>query len=238
MNPIIKEFLGARKSDDQVILEGFHPIKHALRFGAGIEKIYTNDFDNLQKLIQTKSPDLTDQFQEKIQVIDNQVYNQLSKHPPKTSAIAIAQKPEYFLEKILQQKGRIVFLENVRSLDNLGAVIRVCAARGIQAVLMSGTFDPFHSTCLRASRGLHFAIPVIKISEFPQTSKSIIVFDENGKSLKENNLQEDAILVFGSERVGVSESIKKNTDQIISIPMRSKVSSLNLATSVAIAIYS
>ncbi|NJL97121.1 RNA methyltransferase [Candidatus Gracilibacteria bacterium] len=238
MNPIIKKFQEAKNNNKLVILEGFHPIKHALRFGAVINKIYTNDIKNLNLLIQSNSPDLTDQFQKKVTLIDTEIYNQLCKHTPKTFAVAIASKPQYYFEESIKKPGVVVFLENIKSLDNFGAVVRVCAARSILAVCLSGTIDPFHSTCLRASRGLHFAIPIFKINTLPKTSKSIIVFDENGTNLTKNSLPKNAILVFGSERVGVSSLTKEKADKIVCIPMQPKVSSLNLATSVAIAIYS
>jgi RNA methyltransferase, TrmH family len=234
---LVDQFNKARKSSFNCVLEGFHPIKHALRFGGKIDIIYVHDLDKLNTLVLNYCPDLKQEFTSRIREISPDVFNKLSKNPPKTGAIAIARKPKYELEKILNMKSKIIFLENIRSLDNLGAIIRVGAARGVAGVLMSGTIDPFHSTCLRASRGLHFAIPVVKVSGLPKINKVIVAFDENGVDFNSVKIPSNSLLVFGSERGGVSQELKDFADIVLSIPMQSGVSSLNLATSVAIGLY-
>ncbi len=237
MSKLSNEFLKSRLSHEFVVLEGFHPVKHAIRFGAKIIKICSNNKQQVIKLAQSKSPDIIDFLENNLHEISQSEYNSLAPKPPKTGVIAIAQKPKNDLAEVYKTSGKIVFLENVRSLDNLGAVIRVCAGQGIQAVLCSGSIDPYHPTCIRASRGLHFALPVIKINELPNSHKNIIVFDENGEDFSKVDYSANSILIFGSERSGVSKDLKSTANETLSIPMKSGVSSLNLATSVAIAIY-
>ena len=45
------------------------------------------------------------------------------------------------------------------------------------------------------------------------------------------------MLVFGTERAGLSDAMKARADRVVALPMREGVSSLNLATSVAAVLY-
>jgi len=55
--------------------------------------------------------------------------------------------------------------------------------------------------------------------------------------MKNMDIVKSAILVFGTERDGVSKSLKEKSNKIISIQMQKGVSSLNLATSVSAVLY-
>ena len=50
-------------------------------------------------------------------------------------------------------------------------------------------------------------------------------------------LPDDAVLAFGSERHGLGAALLARADARVGIPMRPGVSSLNLATAVAVALY-
>ena len=49
--------------------------------------------------------------------------------------------------------------------------------------------------------------------------------------------EDDAVLAFGSERHGLSAGVRARADLVVSLPMRPKVSSYNLTTSVAMGLY-
>jgi tRNA G18 (ribose-2'-O)-methylase SpoU len=61
--------------------------------------------------------------------------------------------------------------------------------------------------------------------------------DPEGEPLEPTNLPPRAVLVFGTERYGLSEELSRRADAMLSIPMRPGVSSLNLATSVAAVLF-
>lgn len=50
-------------------------------------------------------------------------------------------------------------------------------------------------------------------------------------------LPDDALLAFGSERHGLSAELRARADTLLALPMRPQVSSYNLATSVAMALF-
>lgn len=134
-------------------------------------------------------------------------------------------------------------MDDSRDLNNIGAVIRVCAAAGIEKLILTGDTNPWNSRAIRAAAGLQFAMNItnLKEDEILELKFPFISFDERGEELNfklKEQIPKDAILVFGSERDGISELIKLKSELIVRLPMQKNVSSLNLATSVAAALYS
>ena len=122
----------------------------------------------------------------------------------------------------------LVVLDAPRSPGNAGAVIRVAAAAGASGVATIGTLDPWHPTVLRGSAGLHYALPVLHV-EASELDGPFVLLDADGDI--HASLPDHAVLVVGSERSGIGP------DLVLALPMRAGVSSLNLATAVAAALY-
>jgi tRNA G18 (ribose-2'-O)-methylase SpoU len=114
-------------------------------------------------------------------------------------------------------------------------VIRVAAGLGAGAVFTTGTVDPWHPAVVRAAAGLHWAVRVERVTGPPDAP--LVAFDPDGADLRGVLLPDDALLAFGSERHGLSERMKAAAALRVAIPMRPGVSSYNLATSVAMALY-
>jgi len=203
-----------------VRLEGFHAIKHALRFGADVREI-RGDPEELERLAATLAPDLAGRF----------VVTHVQKE-----AVAMATRPEIDLAAVLNDTRPIVLLEEPRSLANMGACVRVAAAADVAAVLTTGHSDPWHPHALRGAAGLHFALPVARIDALPETDRPLVAVDPLGQDYN-GTLPERAILAFGAERYGLSGALLDRAHARIRIPMREGVSSLNLATSVAAVLY-
>ena len=75
------------------------------------------------------------------------------------------------------------------------------------------------------------------VEALPGSDRPLVAIDP-GEDLRPGELPPRAVLAFGTERHGLSEELLERADARIGIPMREGVSSLNLATSVAIALYS
>ena len=197
-----------------VELEGFHALKHALRFGAVIESV-TGDPEELERMRAQLAPDLV-----------------LPPIIPGDAIVTVARRPDYDLEAALHRNGPVVYLEEPRHLGNLGAAIRVAAAADAAAVL--STADPWQPGAIRGGAGLQFALPVLQVDEPPRSDRPLIAIDPDGE---ERTVPAHAVLAFGSERHGLSEDLKARADALVRIPMRGGVSSLNLATAVAATLY-
>jgi RNA methyltransferase, TrmH family len=119
--------------------------------------------------------------------------------------------------------------------------VRSVPAATPTGVLTTGSHDPWHPDALRGAAGLHFALPVGRLgdlSELDGSGRALLAFDPDGEPLTPSRLPPRSVLAFGSERRGISEELAARAQQLVSIPMREGVSSLNLATSVAAVLFS
>jgi TrmH family RNA methyltransferase len=132
----------------------------------------------------------------------------------------------------------VVLLEDPRTMGNMGACVRVAAAADAAGVLTTGENDPWHPDALRGAAGLHFALPVARVEELPESDRPLVAIDPGGDEMRAGGLPPRAVLAFGTERYGLSSALLARADARLGIPMREGVSSLNLATSVAAVLFS
>jgi RNA methyltransferase, TrmH family len=222
----------ARRDPALVVLEGFHAVKHALRFGAELLGAWTADPEELEALRARLAPDVA---------LAPAVVGraELAAVVPRAQLVAVARRPpQPGVSEVLAAPGPepIVLLEDPRHLGNLGACVRVAAAAGAGAVLTTGRQDPWHPDALRGSAGLHFALPVARIHRLQPAGRPLVALDPAGEPLR--SLPARAVLAFGTERDGLSDELLARADARLALPMRAGVSSLNLATAVAIVLYS
>jgi RNA methyltransferase, TrmH family len=222
-----------------VVLEGFHAVKHALRFGADILEVLTRDPEGLARLAATLAPDISERVTAAAGTVTDAVFSQLAPAPHPTGVIALARRPVTDLDAALADPGPapVVFLDRPNHHGNIGAVVRVAAAAGAAAVLVTGTQDPWHPAAVRGGAGLQFALPVARVAGLPGSDRPVVALDPEGIPLGEAVPPARAVLVFGSERRGVGPELLTRAERRVSIPMRAGVSSLNLATAVAVTLY-
>jgi len=239
---LIPRFGRARRDPALALLEGLHPLKHALRFGATVLEAVTSDAAELERLSGELAPDVSARIRALAREVEPEVFERLAPLPPSTGVIAIAERPHVDPAAVLagRRGAPVVVLEDPRDLGNLGACVRVAAAADIAGVLVSGTHDPWHPDALRGAAGLHFAVPVARLQQLAQLrelDRPLLAIDPDGEPLEPSELPARAVLAFGTERHGLSEQLLALADARVSIPMRPGVSSLNLATSVAAVLF-
>ncbi|XVS64300.1 TrmH family RNA methyltransferase [Actinosynnema sp. CA-299493] len=186
-------------------------------------------------LARSHAPDLVDVF-ERAEVVGRAEFERVIGRSHPTGVGAVAERPAVEWG----QAGRgapLVLLDNPRNLGNFGAVIRVAAGLGAGGVASIGDVDPWHPNVLRGSAGLHFALPVGRLAGVEDVRGAVIAFDAGGRDLRDARIPDDAVLAFGSERHGLSPEVRARADLVVSLPMRPKVSSYNLTTSVAMGLY-
>ena len=231
-------FAAARKDRDLAVLEGFHALKHALRFGAAIELAVAADLDGLAGLARSLAPDMAEPMRRLVTPIGSDAMRGLAPELHATGVLAIARRPQADLARLLQPSPQpVVLLERPTHLGNVGAVVRVAAAAGAAGVLTTGPLDPWHPAALRGSAGLHFALAVVRIDTLPDTARPLVAFSPDGSPSALAAIPAGSVLAFGTERGGLEETLRRRAQLSVALRMRPGVSSLNLATSVAIALY-
>ncbi len=219
----------ARRDPALVVLEGFHAVKHAVRFGGELLGVWTADADELTQLCARLAPDLA----LSPTVVERE---ELAAVVPRAQVVAVARRPaQPDPDGILALAGPapVILLEDPRHLGNLGACVRVAAAAGAAGVITTGVQDPWHPDALRGSAGLHFALPVARSRVIRTGDRPLLALDPDGEELRRGGVPDRAVLAFGTERDGLSEQLLARADMRLALPMSPGVSSLNLATAVS-----
>ncbi len=241
---LIPRFGRARRDPGLAVLEGLHALKHALRFGADVTDIVTRDADQLGRLAAELAPDVAAEIAERARAVPDELFVQLAPLAHATGVISLARRPPVSAADVLgsARAAPVVLLEDPRDLGNLGACVRVAAAADAAGVLCTGSHDPWHPDALRGAAGLHFALPVARVDNAASPAlgageRPLLAVDPDGEPLDPAALDPRAVLAFGSERHGLSAAVIEGAHARIRIPMRTGVSSLNLATSVAAVLF-
>ncbi len=159
---------------------------------------------------------------------------------------------EVELTALLQRKPNsppfLVAVDGVTDPGNLGALLRCCDGAGVQGVVL-----PKHRavhitpTAAKSAAGAIEHVPMALVGGLPTALQRmrdagiwvVGLDDEADKSLFElDDLAKEGIcLVLGAEGNGLSRLVRERCDLIVSIPMRGRLSSLNVSAAAALATY-
>ena len=166
-------------------------------------------------------------------------------------ALAVAKIPPLpDLETLLQNSPRPLLLaavEGLASAENLGAVVRNCAAFGAHCLIVGETCgSPFQRRAVAGSMGTIFEQPVVRVDNLVQTLtalrargvRCLAAHPQSGATrLSAADLRGDCCLVFGAEGPGLTASALAACDELVEIPMPNHMNSLNVAVAAGIFLY-
>jgi len=144
------------------------------------------------------------------------------------------------------QKLMILMLDSVQDPRNLGACLRSANAAGVTHVVVNKDGSaPINSLVHRTSAGAINSLQIFHVTNLSRIIKQIkkrdvwVVGLDGGtqSSLYEVNLKGSIAIVVGSEGKGIRPLIKKNCDQVVSIPMSGNVESLNVSVATSITLF-
>ena len=161
--------------------------------------------------------------------------------------LAIGQRPPR--RELADIKLPAVALDAMINAENVGAIVRSCAAFGVKSLLVDGkSASPYLRRAVRTSMGAIFNMPLFEVDQLDlalqtlkQTKNARIVAAEQqptrSLSLREVKFTEKDIVVIGSENNGVNDTVLTLADEIAEIPMNAVVDSLNAAAAAAVILY-
>ncbi|MFB7127672.1 TrmH family RNA methyltransferase [Kitasatospora sp. NPDC056273] len=238
---LVRAWRAAEREPGAVLLDGFHALKHALRFGGEVRRVLTADRGALLALAGELAPDVVPALEGLAVELPEAALRGLVPRLHPTGVVALAARPGVEANRAvlgwLPRRAPVVLLENPRNLGNVGAVIRLAAGFGATGVVTTGDLDPWHPNVLRGSAGLHFATAVERLALPELPDGPLYVLDPEGADIRDVPFPDDALLAFGTERHGVSAELKDRADRLVAVPMRPGVSSFNLATSVGMGLF-
>ena len=188
-----------------------------------------------------------------IKTVDKKTLDNMANGEVHQGVIASISSFEYSsVEDILNEaKNReedpfIVVLDEIEDPHNLGAIIRSCETAGVHGVIIPKRRSAsINSTVYKSSAGACNYLKVAKVTNINRTidelkEKNIFVYGTDGDAksyYNKTNLTGPIAIVIGNEGKGISMQIKKNCDDLIKIPMRGKITSLNASNACAVVCY-
>ena len=141
-----------------------------------------------------------------------------------------------------------VVLDNIRSAFNVGSIFRTADGAGsVEKIYLCGITSPIDNpklekTALGALEFIpseHYDTTMEAIEELKEQNIPIysIELDDKSVNFQKFKYPQEFAIVFGHEKKGVDPEILKISDAIISIPMRGKKESLNVANTAGIILY-
>jgi TrmH family RNA methyltransferase len=248
-NPLIKRVRAlkgrkGRAESGSFLVEGLHHVGSAFEAGWEVDVlIYAPDL---------LSGDYADSLLEEAQRIG------LAPQPVSVKvmeSLADKDNPQGILALVKQQTMRLPDLGLIRSgvalvspqdPGNVGTILRTIDAVEADALfLLDGGVDLYHPTCVRASMGTLFWKPVVQadFNEFVVWMRDrgiLLVGTSAHAQLDYHEISPGDspwVLLLGNEQKGLSDEQIAVCDLTVSMPMRGKVSSLNLSVAAGILLY-
>jgi TrmH family RNA methyltransferase len=236
----------ARQASGLFLVEGIRPVGEAVEAGAPVESLFY-------------APELlTSAYAQGL--INQLIAQEIPCYPTSPEVFAtLAEKenPQGLLAMVRMRPASLegltpgnfpwgVALVTPQDPGNIGAILRTVDAVGASGLLLlEGGADPYHPQAVRASMGALFWHPVVQASfaEFTAWAKRGGYAVIGTSAHAEKDYREAAstppplILLLGSEQKGLSAEQMAICTEVVRIPMKGRVTSLNLAAAAAVMMY-
>ena len=178
---------------------------------------------------------------------DKKALSRISKNAKQDQGVALdivldhALNEDEFLAK--NSSYKVIALDGIHNPQNLGMIIRSCAAGDVDAIILptknSAQISPL---VIKASVGTLFKLPIIKTNSFIKTlekfkkadAKLYTLSSHAKNSYKDEVYINKTIFILGNESEGVSKEVERLSNASIVIPMQRGVESLNVAVTASL----
>jgi len=186
------------------------------------------------------------------QFVDRQTLDRLTNREKHQGMLAYVAAREYAsVDDILalaeerKEDPFILMLDEIEDPHNLGALLRTVDAVGAHGVIIPKRRSvSLTGTVAKTSAGAVEHVMVARVSNLVQTLEElkkkgcwVSGAEAGGKDAFKADLSGSRVIVIGSEGKGISRLLRENCDEIVSLPMRGKVSSLNASVAGSIVLY-
>jgi tRNA G18 (ribose-2'-O)-methylase SpoU len=238
----IKEFISLKQSqidEKYVVVESKNVFKKLFNKNIKIHKVFTT-FENISFLKEfCKNIDFP------IYTASNSIMKKIVGYKIHQGMMAVIDKPNYISFDNIE--GNVVVLNGLTSPENVGSIVRSCAAFNIKTLIIDEkTCSPFIRRCIRVSTGNIFNINIYKthklkddLLKLQSNGYDVITTanDTNAISLQEYKFTQNTAIVIGSEGHGVSKEIFELSNHTLKIDIDDEVTSLNAAIAASIVLF-
>ena len=235
-----------KKEENTFIIWGRNPIIEALKSNRSLEKILiAHDTHPPRELIK-----LAEKKRIKVQRVPRKKVEELAKTKKTQGVVALLSPVKYIdenrlIEEIISSEGILLILDHITDPQNVGNLIRTAEVLGINGVIIPRErSSPINEVVVKASTGAVFHLPIAKVgslkqflNKFKKSGGWVASVEKGGKPIHKLNFPFPLAVILGSEGKGVSKSVLETSDIIATIPMKGKLTSLNVSSAGAIALW-
>ena len=139
----------------------------------------------------------------------------------------------------------LVMLDSLEDPHNFGAIIRTCECAGVDYIIIPKNRSvSVNSTVYKTSSGALSNVKIVEVVNLNNTITKlkdlgywIYGAEANGKDYRSIKYDGKTCLIVGSEGHGLKKIVSNSCDEIISLPMKGKINSLNASVAGGILIY-
>jgi RNA methyltransferase, TrmH family len=235
-----------REKEGAFLVEGIHHVGAAFEAGAQVEEVFFAP-ELLEGAFAERLIGIMSERGILCHPVSEEVINTLAVKEHPQGILAVVRLPQADLQGLAPANFNWgVALVSPQDPGNAGAILRTIDAVGADGLLMlDGGVDPYHPTAVRASMGAIFRLPVVSASfaDFAcwAGERGYHVYGTSAHAQVDyrsvTEYKRPLILLFGSEREGLYPGQAAVCEMMISIPIRGKATSLNLAVAAGILLY-
>ena len=222
-----------------MLLDGSHVIDEAISAGVPLECLITDERDEAITATAQRAG-------VPIAVATTAVMDAVSPVRTPSGVVAIARwAPVPFATAFEPAPALVIGLCGVQDPGNLGSAIRAADALGATAVLsLDDSADPGGWKALRGAMGSTFHLPIATgrsaeaLAEGRRHGLQIVATAvSGGRDACHVDLRPPTLLLLGSEGQGLAADLASQADVRVTIPMKVRVNSLNVAVTAGLLLY-
>lgn len=236
-------------------LYGRNTITEALRAGEPIERVYIlhgrddRAMYHMMTLAKQSGVHVAVVPREKFNALIAEIGNDVAHQGVVALRAATAERHIEDILALAKRRGEkpfIVLLDEIMDPHNVGAIIRTAECAGAHGVVvMRHHSAPIAGTVAKTSAGAVFHIPIVKVANLAQTidllkSENVWIIGTDGtaeKSYTAFDYTMPVAIVVGSEGTGLRPLVKKSCDELVKIPLRGQIESLNASVATGVLLY-
>lgn len=224
-----------RTKTGEYLLEGYRLVRDAIENGV-----------ELKNIIVTDTFDITEFSHLDLTMMPEKLFDQLKTTVNSQGIMAVAKINTRKLNEDIAKNGSFfIYLDGIQDPGNMGTIIRIADAGGVDGVLLSKTcVDIYNPKTIRSTMASMFNVPVYEdcdISALDMLKNND--FDLVAGSLDANCSHYEAkysprtVVVIGNEANGITDKVLSMCNMPVKIPIYGKAESLNASVACGILVY-
>lgn len=232
------------------MIYGTRAVMEAIHSGRQIEKVLIQTGlknDLIRELIQ-----LTSEYDVPVSYVPQEKLNRLSTKNHQGVICLVSSVTYANLENLIDfayNEGRepfFIILDRITDVRNFGAIARTAECAGVDGIIIGDKGNaPITSDAMKTSAGALSHLPVCREKDLRNTlqllrNNGIMVVactEKASKTLYEVTFDRPVAIIMGSEEDGISDKLLREADELVKIPQKGKIESLNVSVAAGVAIY-